>query len=365
MDKLDIYYNNRLVGNLAYRDGIYYFQYSQEWLSNGFSISPFSMPLENRIYRAKNNIFGGIQGVFADSLPDSWGQLLFERFIANHKEMNVENMLDRLSLIGTNGMGALEFKPSASILIDNENIDYDKFQDEANKLLSSLMVEDIEELYKRGGSSGGARPKALIELGGEAYIVKFQSKYDIDNSGVVEYEYAKCAMDCGINIPECRLIEDKYFAIKRFDRKPSGKVHMISAASLLEVDYNSPCLDYNDLFKMVKIITFNDETDVLELFKRMCFNVYAHNLDDHAKNFSFIYDDDIRRYKLSPAYDMTYSNTYFKEHTTSVNGKGKNITDKDLLDVGKNAKLKIETMTQIMKDIKDKISKQLIKYINM
>ena len=135
---------------------------------------------------------------------------------------------------------------------------------------------------------------------------------------------------------------------------------MVTVAGLLELDYRSPCLDYKDLIKLTKILS--NEEDAYEMFRRMCFNVYSYNLDDHAKNFSFIYVIEEKRWILSPAYDLTRSNTYFNEHTTSVNGKGKNILDEDLLQVGLVNNLNKEKCLEIMSFVKKNVNDMLKKY---
>ena len=163
------------------------------------------------------------------------------------------------------------------------------------------------------------------------------------------------AKEAGMNIPTIKLVNSKsgkqYFLIKRFDRESNKKIHMISAAALLEVDFRAPSLDYNDLIKLTRVLTKNDD-DVMEMYRRMVFNVLINNQDDHAKNFSFIYDDANKTYRLSPAYDITPGRTYYGEHTTSVNGKGKNITDDDMLNVAISNKIELTAARQIIEKCK-------------
>ena len=168
------------------------------------------------------------------------------------------------------------------------------------------------------------------------------------------------AKKCGINIPEIELVttkaSNKYFLIKRFDRDGKNKIHMISVAALLECDFRAPSLDYNDLIKLTSILSGN-KNDVLEMYRRMVFNVLIDNQDDHAKNFSFIYDENNMIYRLSPAYDITPGKTYFGEHTTSVNGKGKNITEQDMLMVAQKNDIDLSIAKKIINDIKTIIAK--------
>ena len=342
--KIDVFACGNKVGTLALtNDNRVAFQYTDEWVEKGFSINPFKLPLSKQLFYATSPHFNGLFGVFADSLPDSYGELLLDRYLRS-KNINVNELtcLDRLAYVGSSGMGLLEYVPDLSVETDRSNIDFDLVQKECNDLLDSKEVENINELYSLGGSSGGARPKSLIEYEGEDYIVKFSSRFDPKNIAELEYKYMSLAREIGINIPEIKLITskkgNKYFLIKRFDRVNNKKIHMISAAALLEVDFRAPSLDYNELIKLTRVLTKNDD-DVVEMYRRMVFNVLIDNQDDHTKNFSFVYDDVNRTYRLSPAYDITPGRTYYGEHTTSVNGKGKNITDEDMIKVALNNKI--------------------------
>ena len=362
MIKLNVVFDGRVVGYLVKHLDKYLFEYDDNWLINGFSISPFSLPLKKGVFVPKNNNFNGLFGVFSDSLPDAWGNLLLDRY-SKKKNIDADDMLKRLSIIGDSGMGALEYQPNIE-LRKSLVVNLDEYQIESNKLLCDEDT-NIDLLFLNGGSSGGARPKANIKIDDEYWIVKFQSRFDRNDIGICEYDYALACIEIGIDMPKVKLfksnINSGYFGIQRFDRVNNRKVHMITAAALLEADFRSPCLDYNDLFKLTRIITNNNVKDLENLFLRMCFNVYAHNLDDHTKNFSFIYDG--YNYRLSPAYDMVYSNTYFGEHTTSINGKGKDILDEDLILVGRNAKLGDKFILESINKVKTIVNHRLSKYL--
>ncbi len=364
MEKINVYYRDNIVGYLAKYKDMYAFQYDENWLKSGFSISPFSLPLREGVFIPKKSMFNGFFGVFADSQPDQWGNLLLDRYLKKQGISEIDGLI-RLSLIGRSGMGALEYEPNHEMKEDL-SFDLDKYQDEANNILNH-QDEDIEYLYYFGGSSGGARPKALVNINNEDWIVKFESRFDFKNIGECEYNYALACKEIGIDMPEVKLFKSNtntgYFGIKRFDRINGNKIHMITAAALLEVDFRSPCLDYSDLFKLTNILTNNNLIDIKNLFLRMCFNVYAHNLDDHAKNFSYLYDELTKTYRLSPAYDMVYSNTYYLEHTTSINGKGTNILDTDLIKVGKVAGLDEKYMKDSINKVKDIVRMRLSKYL--
>lgn len=344
--RIDVFAKGSKVGTLALLDDHRIaFQYTNEWIKTGFPLNPFKLPLSKEIFYSSSPYFKGLFGVFADSLPDSYGELLLDRYLCA-KGMDVRSLssLDRLSYVGSSGMGILEYVPDFSVKKDDIDIDFDKIQKECSDLLDAREVEDIASLYSLGGSSGGARPKSLIRYKGEDWIVKFSSKFDPANIAEVEFEYMSLAKEAGINVPEIELATGrsgrKYFLIKRFDRNQSEKVHMISVAALLECDFRAPSLDYKQLIKLTRILSPAKE-DTLEMFRRMVFNVLIDNQDDHAKNFAFLYDPIQKVYRLSPAYDITPGRTYFGEHTTSVNGKGRDITDEDMLQVAMANKIDV------------------------
>lgn len=359
---LKVKYHGRNVGTLASAsNGKIAFSYDEEWIKTGFSISPFSLPLENKVFIPKKNHFNGLFGIFADSLPDAWGKLLLERMLKNKGIINDTTVLDRLALIGSSGMGALEYEPDYHFA-DGETVkDLDYLSEECRKLLKTDFSEELDNLYKLGGSSGGARPKIMTVINNEEWIIKFPAH--TDNCGLNEYQYSECAGKCGIKMTKTKLFPSEkcsgYFGTVRFDRKNGEKIHMATAAALLEADFNSPCLDYHELMKLTRIITGNNAEDTENMFRRACFNVFAHNRDDHAKNFSFLYDENESRWRLSPAYDLTYSNTYFGEHTTSVDGNGKDPGEKELLNVGIKAGLSKNNCRNIIDQVRSNVEEIL------
>ena len=137
---------------------------------------------------------------------------------------------------------------------------------------------------------------------------------------------------------------------------------MATAAALLELDFNQPSLDYHDLMKLTRIMTRDNKMDVENMFRRMCFNVFAHNRDDHSKNFSFVYDTESETWRLSPAYDLMYSTTYYGEHTTSVDGNGQDPGETELLTVGVQAGMKKKQCQEIINEIKQRVEEDLKAY---
>ena len=370
---LQVFYDGKLVGTLAMTaDHKAAFQYSEEWLENGFPISPFSLPLKKQVFVPTKDYFDGLFGVFADSLPDNWGRLLLDRLLRAHKQ-NPDKLtvLDRLAIVGKSGMGALTYYPEKEIDKQYGTVDLDELAEQCRKILNTEYSDKLDELYRLGGTSGGARPKIMTTVDGEEWIIKFSAHVDGENAGKMEYDYSCCAKQCGITMSGTRLFPSEkcegYFGIKRFDRisdkNGTKRIHMLTAAALLELDFEQPSLDYHSLMKLTKILTRDNEKDIREMFCRMCFNVFAHNRDDHSKNFTYLYDAEKDRWSLSPAYDLTYSNTYYGEHTTTVDGNGRNPGRKELLAVGIAAGMKkeacIESMDVVEKCVKNMLGKYL------
>jgi len=365
-NKLLVRYNGRLVGTMAlYKNRLAAFEYDKEWLNSGFSISPFSLPLEQRVFIPKPDPFKGLYGVFADSLPDGWGKLLVDRFLLKNKinPMQISSM-DRLAIVGALGMGALTYEPNFHFNISEPTLDLDKIAAECANILKTDYSDDLDKLFKLGGSSGGARPKILTEIDGEEWIIKFPSSEDEKNSGEQEYKYSICAKECGIVMEDTRLFPSKtcsgYFGTRRFDRIAEENgimkfIHMISVSGMLETSHRIPNLDYNILMKLTLELT-KDFAEIEKLFRIMCFNVFAHNRDDHSKNFTYLYDDDEDRWILSPAYDLTYSSSIGGEHATCINGNGSNPGITDIIEVAKNIGMKERKAKNIADEIKKIVS---------
>lgn len=368
---LEVFYHGDLVGRLAQTaDKRVAFQYSDEWINKGFIISPFSLPLLDKVYIPREEtreVFHGLFGVFADSLPDSWGEVLLDRYLRS-KDIDPGSLtvLDRLSFVGNSGMGALEYRPSKTSDFSFNGLDYDELADECGKVLSSQDTGHLDILYQLGGSSGGTRPKVLINENGKDWIVKFPARKDPSICGKREYDYSICAKKCNIPMTNTELIPSNvcegYFKTERFDRINGEKIFSITAAGILEADFRAPSCDYTTMMKLIKILSRDNKDDKKQMYRMMCFNVLNHNRDDHTKNFSFLYTQD-GGWRLSPAYDLTYSDTYYGEQTTSVNGKGKNITDEDLISVGIGAGLSKKFCKETLDMIRS-TSEELKEYLN-
>lgn len=268
-------------------------------------------------------------------------------------------------------MGKLAYEPNMEIVQDHAMTDLDMLAEQCEKLLNTEYAENLDELYAFGGTSGGARPKIMTIYEGEDWIIKFPAHIDGQDSGRMEYAYALCAKQCGITMTQTRLFPsavcDGYFGIRRFDRERckegTKRYHVATVAALLELDFEQPCLDYHSLMKLTKLLTAEDPMQMEQMYRRMCFNVFAHNRDDHAKNFSYMYDEEHDRWQLSPAYDLTYSNTYYGEHTTSVDGNGKDPGMKELIRVGMQAGMRRDRCEDIAYAIQKSITDMLAEYI--
>lgn len=361
---LAVKYQGRVVGTLAETGAGYgAFQYDKDWLHDGFSISPFSLPLEDRVFVPKSDVFEGLFGVFSDSLPDGWGRLLVDRMLLKKGiQASSVRAMTRLGIVGSSGMGALEYVPELWPVEEMESFDLEQLARECELIFQDKECNNLDELFQLGGSPGGARPKVLVRIEKESWLVKFPSPYDKPSIGKEEYDYMRCAALCGIDAPEVKLFSSKncegYYGAKRFDRTDRKKVHMITVSGLLETSHRVPNLDYHDLMKLTYVLT-KDSCQMEELYRRMCFNVFAHNRDDHSKNFSYLYEEEEKRWKLTPAYDLTYSESLGGEHATCVNGNGKNPGMEDLLEVGKATGLSKKKLKSIAEEIREIVSTEL------
>lgn len=356
-----------------YKGHLAAFEYDREWIAEGFSISPFYLPLEQKVFIPKADPFDGLFGVFADSLPDGWGRLLVDRLmLKNHMNPYEIGNLERLAIVGQSGMGALCYEPEHSFEAEEKPINLDAIAEECRCILNTESVENLDELFRLGGSSGGARPKILTKIDGEEWIIKFPSSTDKADIGKQEYEYSLCARECGLQMAETRLFPSKncagYFGTKRFDRrrKQDGReerVHMLSASAVLETSHRIPNLDYDILMKLTLELT-KDFSEVEKLYKLMCFNVFAHNRDDHSKNFTYLYEEKEEKWVLSPAYDLTFSHSIGGEHATTIHGNGKNPDMLDCVAVADAIGMDSRKAKRIAKEVKECVNSRLRKYIN-
>ena len=363
--KINVLLRDEPVGTLQ-RDpanGVCVFEYDKGWLANGFSLSPTELPLQSGLFYADKDKFGGGFAVFEDSLPDGYGLHLLDRMLRKQNTSLMElNPLQRLSIIGTAGMGALTYLPMMTGFHAQKELEdiaqLDHLQEEALKVLSEKGVGDESYLYYNSANSGGAKPKtALRSRDGSHWLVKFRHVYDPEDIGKSEFLYMKTARACGITIPRIGLVKDRYFAIERFDFAPDGKKrHVVTAAALLKTDFRKQDVDYINLLALTGYLT-QDPGQVEEMFRRMVMNLVAVNKDDHSKNFSFLCDDG--KWSLAPAYDITYSPLGSNgEHATSLFYNGNPGFDL-VLKAGTEIRIPESTCRTIIKEVEETCEKHL------
>ena len=358
IDKLTVGYKDREIGTMSLTpdNKLCVFEYSSEWLIDGFSISPLELPLKKGLFIAKPTPFYGDFGVFEDSLPDGYGRYLLHKILLKQgvNDMNL-SVLDRLSLVGNGGMGALHYQPSTFIRLEYENCDFDTLQQKALDVLKEKSDEDAELLFFNSKNSGGCRPKALFEDEEGHWMVKFRHTYDPQDMGIQEYHYNEVARGCGINVPDFKLVNNKYFATKRFDITEEGeRIHVVTAGGLLCISLSEPVLDYSNLLALTGFITQNPK-DVEEMFRRMVFNYLTDNKDDHCKNFSYFCRQTKEgnwQWRLAPAYDLTLCTAgYNGVHATSVNNSG-HPTYEDMVTVGVKIRMDEKRCREIIEEVK-------------
>ncbi|OGT26735.1 MAG: phosphatidylinositol kinase [Gammaproteobacteria bacterium RIFCSPLOWO2_02_FULL_42_14] len=345
------------VGRLAIRNHQIYFEYGLSFLKNPLPISPLRFPVEPGLKTIDRNLLEGLPGLFYDSLPDGWGRLLLDRSLRQQGILsNQLTPLDRLAHVGKTGMGALIYEPDFhnKTKIKKMNLDYIALH--SQKILDGEADNVLQTLLALNGSSAGARPKIMIGVdhhkknmvyGAHAlpkkympWIVKFPNLIDGRDAGAIEYVYSLMAREAGLTMTDTHLFSTKkgaYFATQRFDRDHKKRIHAHTAAGLLNIDFRTSSLDYQDLLSLTEMLT-RDNREVEKMYRQAVFNVLSHNRDDHAKNFSFLMNEQ-GEWILSPAYDLTFSSGPGGEQSMTVRGKGKNITKDDLIKLGTQIKL--------------------------
>lgn len=368
------------VGTLARSaQGRIYFEYSPTF-PRSLKISPLRLPPEPGLVEFDPGLFEGLPGVFYDSLPDGWGRLLLDCF-ARSKGLEPGRLtpLDRLAHVGRGGMGALVYEPDLSRRNHPGILDIDDLALKTRQVLGGSAEDVLEELVALNGSSAGACPKAMISVsqtgshvvyredgetrGGYApWLVKFPNTQDGRDAGAIEYVYSLMAREAGVLMSETRLFPAGnaagYFAARRFDRAESEgrtvRFHVHTAGGLLHSDFRIPSLDYEDLLALTEIMT-RDMREVEKMYRYAVFNVMSHNRDDHAKNFLFIMDPE-GEWKLSPAYDITFSSGPGGQQSTTVLGEGGNPGSAHLRSLGQKAKLNDKTVENILERTRHALS---------
>lgn len=364
---VSVIYHGRKVGTLsvASKENCQ-FEYDKDWLVDGFSISPLKLPLKSGIMTADYFPFKGNFGVFEDSLPGGYGEYLLRKVLSKSGiNYGVLTPVQRLSLVGSSGMGALCYVPETKMLQSDWKGSFDEMQQMALEVLSEKSDDNADVLFYRSGNSGGVRPKCVYTDTDGHWLVKFRHTYDPKNIGEIEYQYNKVARQCGIVVPDFKLMDGKYFASRRFDIEDDGehqssgqRLHVVTASGLLNEPIRPPKMDYHSLLQLTGYLT-QSPAEVEQQFRRMAFNVYARNHDDHARNFSFICREG--KWTLAPAYDLTNDDT-LGEHASTVNYKGLP-SDEDMITVGTNIRITRARCLEIIDEVREG-TKELNHFIN-
>lgn len=381
---VNVYIWDQFVGTVAWnpKRQVGTFEFDSSFTRQGIDLAPLTMPLEDiysgeRIYEfpgLNKDVFHGLPGLLSDSLPDAFGNEIFRAWILRQgKDLRSVSPVEKLSYIGSRGMGALRFEPSMSPETNKEDtLELQSLLDLTSKLLmdrESVMVNlsddeeaALSELIKIGTSAGGQRAKAIIAFNPETnemrfgqldlapdfehYILKFDGVTsntlgDPEGYGRIEMAYCHMAMDCGIRMSLCRLLEENgraHFMTQRFDRRASSeRIHMQTLCAMAHYDYHQPgqysydeaLADMRDLY-----LPYND---MEQMFRRMIFNVVARNQDDHTKNISFLLPEN-GQWKLSPAYDVNWSynpdGVWTSLHQMNISGKRSHFVKNELVEFG-------------------------------
>ena len=384
MKKLQVFYNGWSerwpLCTLADTGSGIVLEYAPQAAEHSLQLSPLHYPLPLAGASAKTfkgeRAFYGLPGFVADALPDGWGMLLMDRSLRKAgRDPRSVSVLERLAIIGSSAIGALSFEPSHADLLPAEVLSINGLVSEVRHLQSSFQNDlatdsmktnaALQHLMRLGGSPQGARPKVLVDFNPRSgvissgsplvgssrpWLIKFPADAEHREVCAVEELYAKVARKGGMDMPRSKSfdvgIKHSAFGVERFDRlvDPTTsstdiqRIPILSLSGALHADHRQPSLDYESLLLATLRIT-GDQREVLKAFERCVFNVLMHNRDDHSRNFAYCLNEK-GFWKLSPAFDLTYSQGPGGEHSTSVAGHGKNITRAHLLQVAKTGGVK-------------------------
>jgi len=392
VDVAEIKIWGELVGAVRWDESqqLGYFQYASKFIEKGWDLSPIKMPIAQgtRIYSfpeirkgryETEDTFKGLPGLLSDTLPDKYGNKLINIWLAQQGRLeNSMNPVEKLCFIGRRGMGAIEFEPAQiktgittfSLELNSLVEVAKKMLNEREEFLTNLNKDEEKamiDILKIGTSAGGARPKAVIGYnpktkevrsgqgnvpeGFEHWLLKLDGVSgeqfgESSGWGRVEYAYYLMAMDCGIEMSECQLLEENgraHFMTKRFDRENNTKHHIQSLCGLQHYDFNDMYgYSYEQVFQTMRLLKLT-YPEAQQMFRRMVFNVLATNYDDHTKNFSFLLKKD-DKWRLAPAYDLCFAfnptNHWVNKQTLSVNGKRLGINKEDLMTIAKDNNIK-------------------------
>jgi serine/threonine-protein kinase HipA len=402
MTSAAIHLYQTLIGAVTWDDAreIGYFEYDSEFLKSGIEISPLTLPLRAGRFSFPNlprETFKGLPGLLADSLPDKFGNLLIDQWLAQQGRLPQSfDPVERLCYLGKRAMGALEFQPTLLPVGPVETLHLDALVQLANDALASRddlhanlhqTPEALATILRVGTSAGGARAKAVIswnpvtgeirsgqlapEPGFESWLLKFdgvsgnrdKEMSDPLGFGRIEYAYHLMARAAGITMSDCRLLEENnraHFMTRRFDRGPKGeKFHMQSLCASAHFDFNQAgAYSYEQAFQTARRLGL-PQTDLAELFRRAVFNILSRNQDDHTKNISFQMDR-LGNWRLAPAFDLIYAynptGAWTNRHQMTLNGKRDGFLTDDLLAAASAADLKPPKAKAILRQVHEAVS---------
>jgi serine/threonine-protein kinase HipA len=391
----------RTIGAVSVQPGsaVGSFQYDAEFVRSRIEVSPIVMPLATSVYRfpeLSTAAFHGLPGLVADSLPDKFGNALINAWLASRgRTPSSFDAVERLCYIGNRGMGALEFVPATRQQDSStESLQIGELVELASQILSnrtdwsvgfdaSDRSKALSDILRVGTSAGGARAKAVIAWnestnqvrsgqavasdGFKHWLLKFdgvatnrdRELSDPAGFGIIEYAYSKMATAAGIEMSECRLLDEgsrRHFMTKRFDRTATGtKLHIQSLAALNHFDFNmAGAYSYEQALMTIRALGIGNEA-VEEQFRRLVFNVLARNQDDHVKNIAFLMDR-AGHWLLSPAFDVTYSfypeGAWTSRHQMTINGKRDGFTFEDLKTCAQGASMKRGRAESIYEEVR-------------
>lgn len=393
----------RTIGAVTWEEtqGIALFEYDRDFQSAGIEVSPLMMPVAPGVFSFPAlswATFKGLPGMLADSLPDKFGNAVFDAWLAREgRPPDSMNPVERLCYTGTRAMGALEYQPEAPIrkepgdkLSISALVDLAQDVIEAREWLNGELTgseEDeaaLRDILRVGTSAGGARAKAVlawnpstgefrsgqvnVDEGFEHWLMKFdgvsenKDKELADSVGYGRLEYAcyLMAKDAGVEMSECRLYEEggrAHFMTKRFDRTGHGqKVHMQSLCAMRHFDFNiARAHSYEQAIETGRLLKLRRK-DLEQQVRRAYFNVTIRNQDDHTKNIAYLMDRS-GKWTLSPAYDVVYacnpSGPWTSQHQMSINGKTANFSEDDLIALGSFADIGKSQARKMLAEVRD------------
>lgn len=365
----------RDVGVLAEHHGQVWFEYDPTFAAGGLEISPIRLPLSRSgLVEHRGTPGAPIPGVFNDARPEGWGlKLLHRAFQARGRASSSVSPLDELAFLGRATLGALAFEPCDGPPGDlADAVELAALASHARAVWDDRVHEVLPALVRAGGPSGGARPKALIGKpddgspgvcsgerdipdGWSSWLVKFPTTQDDPDVGLREAAWLAMAAAAGVEVPEATVLPldgaGDAFAVRRFDRPGGGRrLHVLSAAGALDADFRLPSADYEHLLRATSVLCQGDQGEVLRMFRLAAFNVASVNDDDHLKNVAWVCGPE-GRWRVSPAFDLTYAPRPYGERWTSVAGVGRDVGGADLIELARRVGIKVRTAKQVIDEV--------------